>query len=148
MSTLPTLSEEVQSIRDIPSSGTLTPVTEPTLHGDPPLESERVPAKSDTNGGLRFWMIFVALMVSTFLSALDFVCINAVINLSRTFALTRPAISSRRVSQQRFRQSFKTFKEQSSHGSDRHSHSEAPQFSLSLVAWLKSSVVGQSFSAL
>lgn len=79
MATL-TLSE-VQSIKDIPASGTLTPATEPTLHGDSPIESERVPATSEADeqsqlGGFRFWMIFVALMVSTFLSALDFTSVS------------------------------------------------------------------------
>ena len=76
MSTLPALSDEVQSIKDIPPSGTITPATEPTLNGEPPLESERVPVAADADnqqkvGGFRFWMIFVAMMVSTFLSALD-----------------------------------------------------------------------------
>ncbi|KAG8911339.1 hypothetical protein FRC00_006670 [Tulasnella sp. 408] len=78
MATLPTLSEATQSLQDIPSSGTLTPATEPTLHGEPPIESERVPAADDKHrvGGFRFWMIFAAMMVSTFLSALEFTSVS------------------------------------------------------------------------
>ncbi|KAG8896451.1 hypothetical protein FRC01_011810, partial [Tulasnella sp. 417] len=77
MATLPRLSEDTQSIQDIPSSGTLTPATEPTLHGDPPIESERVPADDKHKvGGFRFWMIFAAMMVSTFLSALEFTSVS------------------------------------------------------------------------
>ncbi|KAG8894281.1 hypothetical protein FRC00_009199 [Tulasnella sp. 408] len=80
MASLPTLSE-TQSVADIPSSGTLTPATEPTLQGDLPIESERVPVTSEADkqsqlGGFRFWMIFAALMVSTFLSALDFTSVS------------------------------------------------------------------------
>ncbi|KAG8922954.1 hypothetical protein FRC01_013405 [Tulasnella sp. 417] len=48
MATLSTPSE-AQSIKDIPASGTLTPATEPTLHGDPPIESERVPATAEAD---------------------------------------------------------------------------------------------------
>ncbi|KAG8913263.1 hypothetical protein FRC01_004632 [Tulasnella sp. 417] len=80
MATLSTASE-AQSLRDIPASGALTPATEPTLHGDLPIESERVPVTSDGDkqpqlGGFRFWMILAALMVSTFLSALDFTSVS------------------------------------------------------------------------
>ncbi|KAG8893627.1 hypothetical protein FRC01_013471, partial [Tulasnella sp. 417] len=47
MATLPTLNEGTRSIQDIPPSGTLTPATEPTVQGDPPTESERVPTAAD-----------------------------------------------------------------------------------------------------
>ncbi|KAG8916187.1 hypothetical protein FRC01_003309 [Tulasnella sp. 417] len=79
MATLPTLNEGTRSIQDIPSSGTLTPATEPTLQGDPPTESERVPTAGDDEhkvGGFRFWVIFVAMMVATFLSALEFTSVS------------------------------------------------------------------------
>ncbi|KAG9016030.1 hypothetical protein FRB90_003791 [Tulasnella sp. 427] len=77
MTTLPAITDEVHSIKDFPISGTVTPAAESTLRGDTPIPSEAVPAKIDdeeqqTVGGLRFWMIFVAMMVSTFLSALEF----------------------------------------------------------------------------
>ncbi|KAG9043887.1 hypothetical protein FS837_009033 [Tulasnella sp. UAMH 9824] len=80
MASFPTL-RETQSVSDIPSLGTLTPATEPTLQGDLPIESERVPVTNEAEkqpqlGGFRFWMIFAALMVSTFLSALDFTSVS------------------------------------------------------------------------
>lgn len=50
-----------------------TEIPVPTLTGELPLESEQVPPPLQPfTGGLQFWLIFVALMVSTFLSALDF----------------------------------------------------------------------------
>ncbi|KAG8916188.1 hypothetical protein FRC01_003310 [Tulasnella sp. 417] len=74
MATLSTLSEGAQSIKDNTPSATLTPPTERTLQGDPPIESERVPTSADDHhkvSGFRFWMIFVAMMVSVFLCPLE-----------------------------------------------------------------------------
>ncbi|KIO17240.1 hypothetical protein M407DRAFT_228996 [Tulasnella calospora MUT 4182] len=50
-----------------------TEIPAPTLTGELPVESEQVPPPAPPfTGGLQFWLIFVALMVSTFLSAIDF----------------------------------------------------------------------------
>lgn len=60
------------------STGAQTPATldvpEPTLNGDVAVLSEQVPEPAvPATGGLQFWLIFIALMVSTFLSAIDLV---------------------------------------------------------------------------
>ncbi|KAG8972869.1 hypothetical protein FRB90_010125, partial [Tulasnella sp. 427] len=62
-------------------TGAQTPATlnnpEPTLNGEPTAESEQVPAPAvPAAGGLQFWLIFIALMVSTFLSAIDLTSVS------------------------------------------------------------------------
>lgn len=58
----------------MPEQGSTTEIPVPTLTGDRPVNSEQVPPPAQPGaGGLRFWLIFAALMVSTFLSALDLV---------------------------------------------------------------------------
>lgn len=69
--------------RQLPSvdgkaSGAQTPATEmidPTLLSDQPCPPEQVPQATSMPaiGGLQFWLIFIALMVTTFLSAIDLV---------------------------------------------------------------------------
>ncbi|KAG8892682.1 hypothetical protein FRC01_014008, partial [Tulasnella sp. 417] len=58
------------------ASGLQTPATEveePTLRGDQRTQPEQVPPANSIPalGGLQFWLIFVALMVTMFLSAID-----------------------------------------------------------------------------
>ncbi|KAG9050246.1 hypothetical protein FS837_006687 [Tulasnella sp. UAMH 9824] len=70
-STRPNLDSNTVAHDAAQASTTEIPV--PTLTGDRSVESEQVPAPAPPfTGGLQFWLIFVALMVSTFLSALDF----------------------------------------------------------------------------
>ncbi|KIO20590.1 hypothetical protein M407DRAFT_220214 [Tulasnella calospora MUT 4182] len=60
-------------------TGVQTPATvdEPTLTGEPPVESEQVPPPPvPAAGGIQFWLIFIALMVSTFLSAIDLTSVS------------------------------------------------------------------------
>ncbi|KIO20592.1 hypothetical protein M407DRAFT_29797 [Tulasnella calospora MUT 4182] len=62
-------------------SGLQTPateVTDPTLRGEQPSLPEEVsPSRSiPTPGRLQFWLIFIALMVASFLSALDLTSVS------------------------------------------------------------------------
>lgn len=71
----PLLFAEDSVVKDAEASATEIPA--PTLAGEPPADSEAVPATlGPVTGGLRFWLIFAALMVSTFLSAIDFVSLS------------------------------------------------------------------------
>ncbi|KAG8946149.1 hypothetical protein FRC04_012004 [Tulasnella sp. 424] len=72
--------------RQLPSvdgkaSGAQTPATEmidPTLLSDQPGPPEQVPQATSMPaiGGLQFWLIFIALMVTTFLSAIDLISVS------------------------------------------------------------------------
>ncbi|KAG8927326.1 hypothetical protein FRC01_007661 [Tulasnella sp. 417] len=55
------------------ASGTTTPVAAPTLHNDSQVGIEAVAqAQQSTSRGLRFWMVIAAMMVTEFLSAIEF----------------------------------------------------------------------------
>ncbi|KIO20949.1 hypothetical protein M407DRAFT_80977 [Tulasnella calospora MUT 4182] len=58
---------------DKPASGTSTPVVAPTLNGDNQVGIDTVPqAQQSTPKDLRFWMVIAAMMLTEFLSAIEF----------------------------------------------------------------------------
>ncbi|KAG8914322.1 hypothetical protein FRC00_014482 [Tulasnella sp. 408] len=68
-------------VLDEKASGVQTPateVTDPTLRGDQPSFPEQVPPATSIPavGGLQFWLIFIALMVTSFLSAIDLTSVS------------------------------------------------------------------------
>lgn len=75
-------------ILDDKASGVQTPateVTDPTLRGDQPSVPEQVSSASTIPavGGVQFWLIFIALMVTSFLSAIDLVSPPLVFSLRK-----------------------------------------------------------------
>ncbi|KAG8899736.1 hypothetical protein FRB99_006465 [Tulasnella sp. 403] len=56
-------------------SGLQTPDISPTLH-DEPTNVQDDPSASPSVGGLRFWLVFLSMMVSTVLSALDLTSVS------------------------------------------------------------------------
>ncbi|KAG8896929.1 hypothetical protein FRB99_008573 [Tulasnella sp. 403] len=62
------------SCENVHLSGAMTPDTAPTLHEPRPEVSNEMTVQQF--GGARFWLIFIALMVSTFLSALELTSVS------------------------------------------------------------------------
>ncbi|KAG8918932.1 hypothetical protein FRC01_001574 [Tulasnella sp. 417] len=78
MSATPPQNKRLGDIDDIPTSGTATPDANTTLNGDKTIELERPPPppQPPTEKGLRFWLVIVAMMVTTFLSAIDLTSVS------------------------------------------------------------------------
>lgn len=72
------MSGHLSTVLDGKASGIQTPatqVTDPTVLDNEPNLPEQVPPTTSIPalGGLQFWLIFIALMVTMFLSAIDLV---------------------------------------------------------------------------
>ncbi|KAG8980678.1 hypothetical protein FRB90_007547 [Tulasnella sp. 427] len=66
-------------LKETSASASATEISVPTLVGERPADAEVVPAPGravPVTGGLKFWLIFVAMMVSTFLSAIDMTSVS------------------------------------------------------------------------
>ncbi|KIO16030.1 hypothetical protein M407DRAFT_234031 [Tulasnella calospora MUT 4182] len=68
--------KNLANIDDVPASGTATP--DATLNGERTNEWERPPPPPQPPAakGLRFWLVIVAMMVTTFLSAIDLTSVS------------------------------------------------------------------------
>ncbi|KAG9044554.1 hypothetical protein FS837_007959 [Tulasnella sp. UAMH 9824] len=68
--------KQLANIEDNPASGTATP--DATLIGERTIELERPPPppQPPTDKGIRFWLVIVAMMVTTFLSAIDLTSVS------------------------------------------------------------------------
>ncbi|KIO28004.1 hypothetical protein M407DRAFT_22771 [Tulasnella calospora MUT 4182] len=71
-------SKNLAKVDDVPASRTATPDVEATLNGERTSEAERPPPPPQPPAwkGLRFWLVIIAIMVATFLSAIELTSVS------------------------------------------------------------------------